>query len=215
MTKWIPCNGGFIEADVVRWKEAVWEKRGRSRKARLANVGERVVTGEIVRDAGDGWVLVLVRRCEVVSEKPGRRIVPLPKGHELRRKRWRQRKHGTQFHATDLQSIQPGMSQEQVRTTLGTPSTSAVVGDGKAFYYISSTMGQSSFFAPTERDRQVVAVYFDQGGTVQNVANYGLKDGKVFDTISRTTPAPGSRDEGLIKGLFKNLGTKQVFGDGY
>ncbi len=124
-------------------------------------------------------------------------------------------KHGTQFHATDLQSIQPGMSQEQVRTTLGTPSTSAVVGDGKAFYYISSTMGQSSFFAPTERDRQVVAVYFDQGGTVQNVANYGLKDGKVFDHISRTTPAPGSQDEGILKALFKNLGTKQIFGDGY
>jgi outer membrane protein assembly factor BamE (lipoprotein component of BamABCDE complex) len=123
-------------------------------------------------------------------------------------------KHGAQFHATDLQSVQPGMSQDQVRTTLGTPSTSAVVGDGNAFYYISSTMGQSSFFAPTEKDRQVVAVYFDQGGTVQNVANYGLKDGKVFDFISRKTPAPGAKDEGIVKGLFKNLGTKQIFGDG-
>ncbi|MFN0218190.1 MAG: outer membrane protein assembly factor BamE [Hyphomicrobium sp.] len=125
-------------------------------------------------------------------------------------------KHGTQFRATDLQAIQPGMSQDQVKTSLGTPSTSAVVGDGNAYYYISSTMGQTSFFTPTEKDRQVVAVYFDQGGTVQNIANYGLKDGKVFDFISRKTPAPGAKDEGLVKGLFKNLGTKQIFGnDGY
>lgn len=122
--------------------------------------------------------------------------------------------HGHQFHETDVQSVQPGMSQEQVRTTLGTPATTAVVGGGNAFYYISSKMSQTSFFTPTEKDRQVVAVYFNQGGTVDTVANYGLKDGKVFDFISRTTPAPGGKDEGILKSLFRNLGKKQLFGDG-
>lgn len=124
-------------------------------------------------------------------------------------------KHGHQFHDTDLQAVQPGMSQEQVRSTLGSPATTAVVGSGNGFYYISSTMAQSSFFTPTEKDRKVVAVYFNEGGTVDSVANYGLKDGKVFDFISRQTPAPGTKDEGIIKSLFRNLGTKQVFGDGY
>ncbi len=123
-------------------------------------------------------------------------------------------KHGHQFHDTDLQAVQPGMSQEQVQSTLGTPATTAVVGNGNAFYYISSTMGQASFLKPTEKDRQVVAVYFNQGGTVESVANYGLKDGKVFDFISRTTPAPGGKDEGILKSLFRNLGKKQLFGDG-
>ena len=123
-------------------------------------------------------------------------------------------KHGHQFHETDLQAIQPGMSQEQVRTTLGTPATTAVVGSGDAFYYISNTMAQSSFFLPSEKDRQVVAVYFNQGGSVETVANYGLKDGKVFDYISRKTPAPGANDEGILKSLFRNLGKKQLFGDG-
>lgn len=122
-------------------------------------------------------------------------------------------KHGHQFHDTDLQAVQPGMSEEQVKATLGTPATTAVVGTGNAYYYISSTMGQTSFFKPTEKDRQVVAVYFNQGGSVDNVANYGLKDGKVFDFISRKTPAPGAKDEGLVKSLFKNLGTKQIFGE--
>lgn len=123
-------------------------------------------------------------------------------------------KHGHQFRETDIQSIQPGMSQEQVKTTLGSPATTAVVGGGDAYYYISSTMAQTSFFTPTEKDRQVVAVYFNQGGMVENVANYGLKDGKVFDFISRTTPAPGAKDEGVLKQLFRNLGKKQIFGDG-
>ena len=122
-------------------------------------------------------------------------------------------KHGHQFHDTDLQAIQPGMSQDQVRATLGTPATTAVVGSGNAFYYISSTMAQTSFFLPSEKDRQVVAVYFNQGNTVESVANYGLKDGKVFDFISRTTPAPGGKDEGILKSLFRNLGKKQIFGE--
>lgn len=122
-------------------------------------------------------------------------------------------KHGHQFHDTDLQAIQPGMSQEQVRATLGTPATSAVVGNGNAFYYISSTMAQSAFFTPSEKDRQVVAVYFNEGGVVDKVANYGLKDGKVFDFISRTTPAPGGKDEGILKSLFRNLGKQQLFSE--
>jgi outer membrane protein assembly factor BamE (lipoprotein component of BamABCDE complex) len=122
-------------------------------------------------------------------------------------------KHGHQFHETDLQAVQPGMSQDQVKTTLGSPATTAVVGDGKAYYYISSTMAQSSFLSPKEKDRKVLAVYFDEAGTVQNVANYGLKDGKVFDYISRQTPAPGGKDEGILKSLFRNLGQRQLFGE--
>jgi outer membrane protein assembly factor BamE (lipoprotein component of BamABCDE complex) len=122
-------------------------------------------------------------------------------------------KHGTQFHDGDLQQIQPGMSQEQVKMNLGTPSTTAVVGDNQAYYYISSTQTQTSFMLPSEQDRQVVAVYFAPGGTVERVANYGMKDGKVFDYVSRTTPAPGGHDDGIIKSLFRNLGTKQIFGD--
>ncbi|MGQ0673348.1 MAG: outer membrane protein assembly factor BamE [Hyphomicrobium sp.] len=121
--------------------------------------------------------------------------------------------HGHQFRENDIQQIQPGMGQEQVRMSLGSPTTTATSGSGSAYYYISSTEGQSAFFKPTEKDRQVVAVYFTETGTVDRVANYGLKDGKVFDYVTRTTPAPGGRDEGLLKQLFRNLGSKQIFGE--
>jgi outer membrane protein assembly factor BamE (lipoprotein component of BamABCDE complex) len=121
-------------------------------------------------------------------------------------------KHGHHFQENDLKQITSGMSQEQVRTSLGTPTTTATVGSGSAYYYISSTQGQTSFFKPVEKDRKVLAVYFNQLGSVDRVAHYGIKDGKVFDYAKQSTPTP-SRDEGLLKALFRNLGTKQLGGD--
>jgi outer membrane protein assembly factor BamE (lipoprotein component of BamABCDE complex) len=122
-------------------------------------------------------------------------------------------KHGHQFRESELHAVQPGMSQEQVRTSLGSPATTASIPGGNAYYYISSTSTKTAFLPEKEVDRKVVAVYFNPLGTVDKVANYTLKDGKVFDTISRTTPAPGGRDDGIIKQLFRNLGQKQLFGD--
>jgi outer membrane protein assembly factor BamE (lipoprotein component of BamABCDE complex) len=121
-------------------------------------------------------------------------------------------KHGHQFQENDLKSITTGMSQEQVRTTLGTPTTTATVGAGSAYYYISSTQGQTAFFTPVEKDRKVLAVYFNQLGSVDRVAHYGIKDGKVFNFAKQKTPTP-SRDEGIIKALFRSLGTKQLGGE--
>lgn len=122
-------------------------------------------------------------------------------------------KHGHQFRDNDITQIQPGMSQDQVKLTLGTPTTTAAIATGNAYYYISSTAEQIAFLSPKEVDRQVVAVYFNPLGSVERVANYGIKDGKVFDFVTRTTPAPGAGDEGLLKGLFRNLGKKQIFGE--
>ncbi len=121
-------------------------------------------------------------------------------------------KHGQHFRPADLQQIQPGQSKDQVKLALGTPSTQSASGAGEAYYYISSTSSQAAFLKPKEINRQIVAVYFNEVGSVDRVANYGLKDGKVFDYLTRTTPAPGASDEGLIQQLFRNLGqNKQIF----
>jgi outer membrane protein assembly factor BamE (lipoprotein component of BamABCDE complex) len=121
-------------------------------------------------------------------------------------------KHGHQFNANDVQQIQPGMTQEQVKLQLGTPTTTATINNGAAYYYISSTASQVAFLKEKEVDRKVLAVYFNPMGSVDRVADYGLKDGKVFDYISRKTPAPGGKDDGILKQLFRNLGTRQLFG---
>ena len=97
--------------------------------------------------------------------------------------------------------------------TLGTPTTTSSVGTGDAFYYISYTTSQVAFMAPEEIDRRVVAVYFSRTGSVERVAEYGIQDGKVFDFISRTTPSANTKEDGLLKQIFRNLGRSAVFGD--
>ena len=68
---------------------------------------------------------------------------------------------------------------------------------------------------PTEVDRKVLAVYFNPVGSVDRVAQYGMKDGKVFDFISRTTPSANSNDETVVQQLFRNLGRRgSIFGNG-
>jgi outer membrane protein assembly factor BamE (lipoprotein component of BamABCDE complex) len=63
---------------------------------------------------------------------------------------------------------------------------------GEAFYYISQRAERTVAFMPQQVvDQRVVAVYFDKKRRVQRLANYGLKDGKIFDFVSRTTPTGG------------------------
>jgi outer membrane protein assembly factor BamE (lipoprotein component of BamABCDE complex) len=90
-----------------------------------------------------------------------------------------------------LERVPMGASQEQVLIALGTPSTVATV-SGEAFYYISQRGEQSAAFMPQKVvDQRVIAVYFDKNRRVQRLADYGIKDGKIFDYISRTTPTSG------------------------
>jgi outer membrane protein assembly factor BamE (lipoprotein component of BamABCDE complex) len=91
-----------------------------------------------------------------------------------------------------LEQIPLGASQEQVLIVLGTPSTVATV-SGEAFYYISQRAEQKLAFLPQKvTNQRVLAVYFDKKRHVERLANYGLKDGRVFDFVSRTTPTGGT-----------------------
>lgn len=117
-------------------------------------------------------------------------------------------KHGQFFSEQEVSQIQPGMSSDQVKASLGTPSTTSTI-DGQVYYYISNTTEQQTFLPSTEVDRRVIAIYFDQIGSVEKVANYGLKDGKIFDYIARTTPT-AMPDKGLLGQLFRGVGKKQL-----
>ena len=108
-----------------------------------------------------------------------------------------------------LEQIKTGSSAEQVILVLGTPSTVSTVG-GKTYYYISQKVSQMMLFmSETITDQRVVAIYIDKNNKVERVANYGLKDGKVFDFISRTTPTGGAQ-AGFLASLFRRLGTPAV-----
>jgi outer membrane protein assembly factor BamE (lipoprotein component of BamABCDE complex) len=56
-------------------------------------------------------------------------------------------------------------------------------------------------------DQRVIAVYFDRNRRVERLANYGLREGKLFDFVSRTTPTSG-RELNYVKGIFQAMSFK-------
>ncbi|HZL29486.1 MAG TPA: outer membrane protein assembly factor BamE [Pseudolabrys sp.] len=105
-----------------------------------------------------------------------------------------------------LEQIPVGATQEQVLIVLGTPSTVATV-NGEAFYYISQKAEREAAFLPHAIvDQRVIAVYFDKDRKVVRLANYGLKDGKIFDYLSQTTET-GGQQLNYLRGIFRNITT--------
>ena len=105
---------------------------------------------------------------------------------------------GEEFHRGYLvderavNQVQSGMNAEQVLNILGTPSTVSTV--------------RVAFLGDSVVDQRVTAVYFGQNLKVERVALYGLQDGKIFDFVSRTTPAGGG-DLNFVSQLFRGLGS--------
>ncbi len=128
----------------------------------------------------------------------------------------------TQGYVVDQQSLDlvpVGSSREQVLLALGSPSTTATF-DNEVFYYISQTRKRPVAFMNAKLvDQRILAVYFNKDGRVDNIANYGLKDGKVFDFISRTTPTYG-RDQNFLAQMLSGVGNigqstaKNIMGGG-
>ena len=113
--------------------------------------------------------------------------------------------HGYVVSENALEQVPVGSSREQVMIVLGSPSTTATIGN-EVFYYISQKRVRNAAFMKDKIvEQRVVAVYFDADGRVERVADYGLKDGKVFDFISRSTPTSG-KDLNFLSQILQGLG---------
>jgi outer membrane protein assembly factor BamE (lipoprotein component of BamABCDE complex) len=84
-----------------------------------------------------------------------------------------------------------GASQEQVLIVLGTPSDGRHRQRRGVLLHLQRAEQKLAFMNQEVTNQRVIAVYFDKQRRVQRLANYGLKDGKVFDFVSRTTPTAG------------------------
>lgn len=114
---------------------------------------------------------------------------------------------GYQIDDQSLAKVQVGKTEKREALNLmGTPSTTSTVG-GDAWYYIGQKMHRALAFMPAEtKDQHVLAIYFDKRGKVARIANYGMKDGKVFDFVTNTTPTGGQEPnflKNIMTGLFR------------
>lgn len=116
--------------------------------------------------------------------------------------------------STALEQIPVGASKDQVQIVLGTPSTTADFG-GEVWYYISQTRVRKVAFENQKIvEQRVLAIYFDKNNTITRVADYGLKDGKVFEFITQTTPTAG-KDQGFLEQVLTGavgVGSSNPFG---
>ena len=112
--------------------------------------------------------------------------------------------HGYVVSPDALAQVPVGSSRDQVVIALGSPSTSATF-DNEVYYYISQTRHRAAQFLPDKVvDQRVVAIYFDDKHRVARIANYGMKDGKVFDFVTQTTPT-GGLDRSFLQQVFSGL----------
>src|SRR5262249_46826366 len=114
-------------------------------------------------------------------------------------------RQGHLFQDEDVNQIKAGMGKDQVVLALGSPDHQSAAGGG-AYYYISTTASQPmAFMKPEVTDRRVVAGYFYNKKRGEQGAQFGVKDGEMFDFLKRETPFY-SRDQGVLKELFRDIG---------
>lgn len=115
------------------------------------------------------------------------------------------RNHGYVPSDEDLSLLTVGVdTRETVAAAVGQPVAGGVV-DGSGFYYVRSRWETFGPRAPREADRQVVAITFDEAGTVENIERFGLEQGRVV-TLSRRVTETSIRNISFIRQLLGNVG---------
>ena len=97
------------------------------------------------------------------------------------------RDHGYTPSHDDLAQLVIGVtSKEEVLQIAGTPTTK---NDdyGEAWYYVSSRFRQEGYRQAEEIQRQVVAISFNEDGTLENVERFALRDGRTVVLSRRVT----------------------------
>jgi len=105
-----------------------------------------------------------------------------------------------------LAQIQPGTTTRQdVLQLLGSPSTQGTLNDNR-WYYVTSTVGSSSFNPYDLKSRQVVVIDFDpKTDIVASLTQKGKTDGKDVSPVEATTPTHG-QSLGIVDQFMGNLG---------
>ena len=88
--------------------------------------------------------------------------------------------------------------------TVGRPSSAGLL-QGAGWYYVGSRWKHFGARAPEEIEREVVAISFDDKGTVTNVERFGLEDGEVV-VLSRRVTETSIKGIGLIRQVLGSFG---------
>lgn len=119
------------------------------------------------------------------------------------------RNHGYVPAEDELALVEVGTdTRETVSQKIGRPSTSGLLND-VGWFYVQSRYKLVGPREPQEIDRQVLAVTFTEAGVVENIARYGLEDGRVVE-ISRRVTEPNVKGLSFIQQILGSFGRLQA-----
>jgi outer membrane protein assembly factor BamE (lipoprotein component of BamABCDE complex) len=119
------------------------------------------------------------------------------------------RNHGYVPAEDELAQVEVGKdTRETVAQKIGRPSTSGLLND-VGWFYVQSRYKLVGPREPKEIDRQVLAVTFTEAGVVENIARYGLEDGRVVE-ISRRVTQPNVKGLSFIQQILGTFGRIQA-----
>jgi outer membrane protein assembly factor BamE (lipoprotein component of BamABCDE complex) len=113
--------------------------------------------------------------------------------------------HGHRLDAAALAQIEPGQSsQGDVIQLLGSPSSLATF-DDRTWYYVSQRTERHSFYYNTVVAQDVVAIVFDDQGTVSRIDRHDLNGAREIDMVDRETPTSGN-EMSVLEQFLGNIG---------
>jgi outer membrane protein assembly factor BamE (lipoprotein component of BamABCDE complex) len=113
--------------------------------------------------------------------------------------------HGHRLDAAALAQIEPGQSaQGDVIQLLGSPSSLATF-DDRTWYYVSQRTERHSFYYNTVVSQDVVAIMFDDQGTVSRIDRHDLNGAREIDVVDRETPTSGN-EMSVLEQFLGNIG---------
>lgn len=121
--------------------------------------------------------------------------------------------HGYVPTDSELAELVVGVdSRSTVDDTIGAPSSSGLLAGGD-YYYVRSRVKTFGMFKPEVVERQILAISFDDTGTIANIERFGLQDGNVVALSRRVTDSSvvGNGFWRQILGNFGNLNPSDIF----
>jgi outer membrane protein assembly factor BamE (lipoprotein component of BamABCDE complex) len=98
----------------------------------------------------------------------------------------------------DILAIRQGMSEQQVREILGSPSAVSSL-DHRTWIYMNSTMKRMAFFEPEEIERNIIAIEFNHDGNVVKLIELTKENGKNISISKDETPVMGTEQTFMEK----------------
>lgn len=106
---------------------------------------------------------------------------------------------------TELEQLEVGRSDRAaVEEIVGRPATNGVIRD-QTWYFVGSLWETFAYRRPIPVERQVVAISFNDQGTIANIERFALEDGEVIALNRRVTDS-NIAGVSLVRQLLGNIG---------